>query len=86
MKLKCEFIIQELAGNYIAVPVGIDADVSSMLQLNDTGKSIFELLTQQKSEDEIVSTLMEQFEGEEADIRAEVQRFVNELTSKGLME
>ena len=44
MKLKYDFVIEEVAGQKIAMVVGDDADKSGFMQLNDTGVYILNLL------------------------------------------
>lgn len=68
MKLKYNFVVQEVAGLYMAVAVGDKAnEFSGVINLNDTAKFIFELIQQGLSEDEIISRLMVEYEGEPGD-------------------
>lgn len=86
MKLKYQLAVQEIAGTYMAVAVGTDArKFNSVINLNETGKEIVELLQQETTVDAMVEVLSRKYEGEENVIRASVEKVIQKLTDEGLL-
>lgn len=86
MKLKYEYAIQALADSFMAMALNGDATAQNcVLRLNKTGKTMLELLQTETSEEEMVQKLMDLYQGEESQIRASVQEFVNGLKAKDLL-
>ena len=86
MKLKYEFAIQEVIGNYVAVAVGNKADqFGGVIRLNDTGKRIFELIQQELDEDAIVAALAQEYDASDDALRAEARKVVAELRSQDVL-
>ena len=63
MKIKSGFVIREIAGQYMAVPVGERVnDLHGMIALNETGAFIWKLLENEKTEEELARALTEEYE------------------------
>lgn len=88
MKLKKEIAITEVAGDFIAVPVGEAADAfKGVIRLNKTGKDIMECLIEGKSEARIVDTLLKKYEGVDAETAGKyVREIIDRLEETGLLE
>ena len=54
--------------------------------LNDTGSRIWQLLEQNASEDEIVDTLVREYDVETSEARREMRRLVDDLLAERLIE
>lgn len=86
MKLKYTFIIQEVAGSYIAVAIGEGAkNFKGMIRLNETAKRIFEHIQQGKEKEEIVSALEQEYEANEEDLRKAVNTLTDNLKNENLL-
>ena len=86
MKLKYQFAVEELAGNYAAVAVEAGAaEFNGMLRMNEVGKVIFEALREETTREEIVGELKKQFLGDEKDMHREVDAFTAKLAEAGLL-
>lgn len=88
MKLKKEITITEIADEFVAVPLGEAAEAfKGVIRLNKTGKEIMEGLIEGKSEDLIVESLLQKYEGVDAE---SAFKYVGEITAKledaGLLE
>ena len=85
MTFKYHFELQPIAGQYVAVAIGKNAEkFSGVIRLNESGAKIFELLQQGKSEDDTVAEMLNIYAASEADIRKDVDKIVNMLVEKGL--
>lgn len=86
MKLKVNFIFEEIGGTVMAVAVGEAAkQFNGILKLNDTGKRIMELLSYETTEEEIVDCLVKEFDGDLQAIRSNVHSLISTLKSENLI-
>lgn len=86
MKLKYNFLIQEVAGTYMAVAIGEGAEnFKGMIKMNGTAKRVFELIQQGLSEKDVVATMLEEYEASESDIQKSVDTMVYQLNSQNLI-
>lgn len=80
MKVKDGFILKEVAGSYVIVPIGENlVDFSAMITTNETGAFLWELLKEDKSSDELVAELLKEYDVEEDTAKADVLEFVQIL-------
>ena len=86
MKLKYEFETTELGDAIIAVPVGDNArDFSGALNLNDSAVAILKLLQKDTTVEQIVSALLEEYEGTKEEMTAFVEKFIDKLRNEDLL-
>lgn len=87
MKLKGEFILRQIMGETIAVPVGDSAlDFNGMICLNEVGEEIWKGLQAQMTEEEILARLLEQFDVSRGEATADLEQFLSGLRQNGLLE
>lgn len=86
MTLNPNFILRELAGESLLVSIEEGEDVKRLLYLNEIGKDIFLLLRQGLFGDALIAALMEEYEVEEAALRADVEEFLGTLRSQGVLK
>ena len=88
MKIKEGFILKEIAGNFVVVPIGENlVDFSSMITTNETGAFLWGKLQNGVTEDELCQSILGEYEGvsfEEA--LSDVKEFVNTLKEKNIVE
>lgn len=79
MKIKPGFIMRQLGGEYVVVPVGAASiNFNGMLRLNETGAFLWKALSGGAGEDELVWKLLEEYEGvDEQTARTDVAEFLN---------
>lgn len=86
MKLNCRFIINTVAGEQIAVPVGKDTPFKGYIKLNSTARDIFELLNRDISREEIISEMSKIYpDTEPSEIESSVDGLIEKLNSAGLL-
>ena len=87
MKYKNNFILQDICGEKILVPIGSQVmDMNGLVTLNDTAACVWELLAEDRTLDELAAAVAEQFDVEPERARADVQVFIDEITRMGLLE
>lgn len=85
MKFAYHFELQPIAGMFVAVATGKGADkFSGVVKLNESGARIFGFLQDGKSVEDTVSAMLEIYDANPLDIRADVDKIVNMLKEKGL--
>lgn len=86
MRLKYDFVIQEVAGSFIAVAIGTGSEnFKGMIRLNNTAKHIFEFIQQGKNPQEIVQSILENFEVTEQQAQKATDDFLSQLQKSGLL-
>lgn len=87
MRLKYQFETMELEDQTIAVPVGEKAnEFHGVVKLNETSAQLFQLLQSETTEEKVVDTMADMYNVSRTAITADVKKFIDELTEKGLLE
>ena len=88
MRIKTQFILQQVVDEYLLVPIGSEAErLHGVITLNSTGAFLWEKLAGGVSEkEELVDLLMSDYNIDANTANADVQSFINELSSFGCLE
>lgn len=87
MKVKYEFAIREIVGEYVLVPLGQSAlQFSGMLTTSDVGAFILRCLQQETSEKELTAKLIEEYDVDEQTAAGDLQEFLDQLRKLKLLE
>ena len=88
MKLKYNFVTNEVADKIVAVAVGGDLQkFNGFIKMNDTGAYIFNMLKSDVTEEEIVAAMKKDYEdAAEEEIRETVSEFVGKLKEADVLE
>ena len=82
MKRSASFLLRQVAGRQVVVPLGKAAvDFPGMLTLNSTGAYLWELLAQEQTEDSLAKAFCERYAVEEATAREDIAAFLTKLRS-----
>ncbi len=80
MKIKREFVLREIAGEYILVPVADSAlELNGLIMLNDVGRRIWELYPTCETVEALLSALLDEYEVDETTLRSDVDEFLSKL-------
>ena len=85
MKLSDKFIIHKTDGGVYVVPTA-SAGFNGFIQGNNSVTTIMECLIEETTEEEIVKTLMQKYDGREEDMRADVADVISKLKKIGAIE
>ena len=88
MKLKYNFVMNKVADQNVAVPVGNDLeDFSGFLKTNDIGAEILDILKNDVTEEEIASELLKKHpESNMEEALETVKEFTAQLKENGIVE
>lgn len=88
MKISKDWVLTELAGGYVAVPVGANTkNFNGIVKLNETGKDIWNALAEGLDEDAISEKLVGEYEGLTREKALDdVKKVIAKLRAEGLIE
>ena len=85
MKIKSGFILKEIAGENVLIFLTPELK-NKVITLNDSGALLFKLISEGKSEKELVDAILEEYDTDEATASSDVKKFIDSLLSIGALE
>ena len=86
MKLKQDFVLREVAGEYIIIPVSaLDDAFKGIMTLNETGAFIWKAIEAGKEKEEIIESLLEEYEVDKDHASRNVDDFCEQLEKLGIL-
>ncbi|MGN1191878.1 MAG: PqqD family protein [Dorea sp.] len=86
MKVNKEFVLREIAGDYIIIPVGETVlEFNGLITVNEVGVSIWKMLQNEITFDRIVQNILDEYEVEENVAREDVREFLDTLIAGGIL-
>lgn len=87
MKIKEGFILRNVAGNNVVVPIGqATIDFNGMMSLNDTGAFLFGKLIEGISREDLIRAVMEEYGIEKELAEKDVNNFIEKVEGEDLFE
>ena len=87
MKLKDGFLLRNIAGQHMAVPVGErSAELHGVLSLNETGAFLWQQLSREQSVESLICALTETYEVSQENARDAVEGFLAQLKIQKVLE
>lgn len=86
MKVGKEFVLREIAGEYIIIPTGKTAlKFNGLITVNDVGVFLWNMLQEEITKEELLQKVLQEYEVEEAVAREDIQEFLDKLTKGGIL-
>jgi len=88
MKLKEDFMLREVAGQWLVVPLGESViNVNGIITLSESGAILWkELESGDADEDKLADALMQEYEIDHGTALESVREFLDDLKEKGIAE
>lgn len=87
MKIKKELIKRDIAGDTILVPVGKTVyDSNGLFVLNEVATSIWDVLADCETQDEVVAKLLEEYEVSKEEAEKDVAEFLAKLREMQIID
>lgn len=87
MKIKSGFLLRKVAGrNIVAASGDISQDFQGIITLNETGAFLWEKLSQDLTEEELIKMLVQEYEVGEAVAVKDVREFLDLLLQNHFLE
>lgn len=84
MKQNPEFILREVAGSLVLVPVGeASKDFPGMVTMNPTSAYLWETLAKPQTPQTLTAALLERYDVTEDQAKSDVEKFLHTLTLIG---
>ncbi|MDO4982888.1 MAG: PqqD family protein [Eubacteriales bacterium] len=84
MRQNPDFIMTDVADNHVLVPVGeAAANFKSIINLNDMGQTIWNMLENETTLDEILKNILAEYDVSEQQARTDIEAFVTKLRETG---
>lgn len=80
MKLKKQFVLREIVGEAVLVPIGESAArFNGLLTVNELGKFIWENIESAKDEEELLQRILDEYEVDRDVAKADLDEFLGKL-------
>lgn len=86
MKIKQGYLLREVAGKKVALPVADTLDLNTMITLNDTGAFLWERMQKETTQAELVDELLAEYDVTKEKAAVSVAAFVKKLDENGFLE
>lgn len=87
MKIKKDFMLRNVAGYYVVVPVGEGAlNFNGVINLNETGATLWKAMENDVTEANLVEALTAEYDVDEALATKDVSAFVKKMKDANLIE
>ena len=85
MRIKDGFLLRQVAGQTVVLPMEGDLQLNMMITLNETGTFLWEHLQEETDENALVFALLAEYDVDEDTARNAVKGFVAKLESHGFL-
>lgn len=87
MKIKDGYILRNVAGSFVVVPIGEAAtEFNGMMNLNDTGAFLFEKLIDGISREDLIKALTDEYDVDVETASKDVDSFIEKVEEQNLFE
>lgn len=87
MKVKKGFLLREIAGSWIVVPIGQRVvEFNGLMTLSESGALLWRKLENGSDEQQLIATIQEEYDIDEVTARVDVREFLSTISEKGLVE
>ena len=80
MRIKKEFILREIAGEYILIPTGTTTqEFNGLITINDVAAFVWKNIEKVNSVDELISMVLDEYDVDEDVARNDIEEFIQQL-------
>ena len=86
MRINKEFVLREIAGDYIFIPIGSTAlEFHGLITVNEVGVTLWKMLQEEVTMEDLVQGVLAEYDVEEEIAREDIQEFLDTLISGGIL-
>ena len=87
MKVQKEFILREIAGDYVIIPTGKTVlTFNGLITVNEVGADLWKMLQTEVTFDDLLKGILETYDVDEETAREDIQEFLNTLIEGGILD
>lgn len=86
MRVEKEFVLREIAGDYIIIPTGKTVlEFNGLVTVNEVGVSLWKMLQEDVTFEQLVAGILEEYDVEEAVAAEDIREFLDKLIDSGIL-
>lgn len=86
MKIEKEFVLREIAGDYIIIPTGKTVlQFNGLITVNEVGVSLWKMLQEEVTLEDLVKGILDEYDVDETVAREDIQEFLDKLDKGGIL-
>ena len=86
MRIEKEFVLREIAGDYIIIPTGKTVlEFNGLITVNEVGVTLWNMLQEEVTFDQLVQGILAEYDVEEDVAREDIQEFLYTLAKGGIL-
>lgn len=87
MKVEKEFVLREIAGDYVIIPTGQTVlYFNGLITVNEIGAFLWNLLQNEVTMEDLVKSVLNEYDVDEITAREDIQEFLDTLVNGGILE
>ena len=87
MKIKNGFMLRKVGEQNVVVAIGeASRSFNGIIRLNDSGKYLWEKLSDETTEEQLLTDMLNDYEIDEATAKADINRFIDSLKKADILE
>lgn len=87
MKISKEFVLREIAGDYIIIPTGKTVlEFNGLITVNEVGVDLWKMLQEDVTFEELVQGILNEYDVEESVAREDIAEFLDTLIEGGILK
>ena len=87
LKINDNFVLREIAGEYIIIPVGSTAlKFNGLITVNEVGVLLWNMLQKEVSLEELVQGVLAEYDVQEDVAREDIKEFLDKLVEGGILD
>lgn len=86
MKVNREFVLREIAGDYIIIPTGKTVlEFNGLITVNEVGVSLWKMLQEEVTFDDLVEGILKEYDVDEEIAREDIREFLDRIIESGIL-
>ena len=87
MKIQKEFVLREIAGDYVIIPTGkTTLTFNGLITVNEVRAALCKMLQSDKSLHDLIQGILDEYDVEESVAREDIQEFLETLRKNGILD
>lgn len=86
MRVEKEFVLREIAGDYIIIPTGKTVlEFNGLVTVNEVGVSLWKMLQNEVTFEDLVNGILEEYDVDEETAREDIRDFLDRMIESGIL-
>lgn len=87
MKIQKEFVLREIAGDYVIIPTGKTAlTFNGLITVNEVGAELWKMLQSDVTFEELTKGILEVYDVDEETAKEDIREFLDTLKKGGVLD